>query len=70
MIEVELEHVGSQIRATVQVENIKDEFWRRGLGGSSKNIRVVEQLYTYSRTEDGVPVFRYRRSREIERSCV
>jgi hypothetical protein len=59
-MKVKLENVGSAIRPVIEVRSLKDEVWRRALGGKSPNIRLVDRLYTYSRTEAGVPVFHCR----------
>jgi hypothetical protein len=68
VMQVELEHIGSAIRNRAEVASLKDQVWLRRLGGSrSGNVRLVNALYTYSRIDNGVPIFRYRRSEEVAR---
>lgn len=62
-MEIQLEH--GPRRGTMTVETRHEEVWLRYLGGKSPNIRLMDALYTFSRTENGKTIFRYRCSREI-----
>ena len=56
---------GGPRRGTYPVKSLRDELWLRHLCGT-RNIRLGEALYTYSRTVDKKVIFRFRRCRDLQ----